>query len=173
MPGQGWRLSSGAGSLTWGISAREVGQGLQTTFAQIAADELGVSFDDIEVVHGDTAITPQGVGTFASRSLVMGGTAIVNASQWVEEKATQVAVALLQIDPQHVIMDGGRFFVEDIPDRYFTWAEVGREAYEPHSLPRGLEATAYWEPLAYTCPYSANVAVVRIDKDTGEVKLTR
>ena len=152
------------------------GQGMETTFAQIAADELNVPFDDLEVVHGDTSVTPRGTGTFASRSLVIGGSAIIKACERVREKATQIAGALLNIDPQQVVLEAGRFFVEDIPDRYITWSDVSREAYDPRNLSGivepGLEATAYWETPDFTYPFSANVAVVQIDQDTGEVKLT-
>src|SRR5215831_1029245 len=140
------------------------GQGMATTFAQIAADALEVPFEDVEVVYGDTSLTPRGSGTRASRSLVVGGTAIVKASERVKAKAVQIAGALLRIDPQYVTLKEGKFFVADIPDRHVTWADVSREAYDPRHLPsdleRGLEATAYWEPLAYTYPCSASVAVV-------------
>jgi aerobic carbon-monoxide dehydrogenase large subunit len=153
------------------------GQGMETTFAQIAADALGVPFEDVEVVHGDTAITPRGSGTRASRSLVVGGTAIVKACERVIAKAVQIAGALLHIDPQSVTLEEGKFCVRGMPDRHVTWDEVSREAYDPHHLPsdleRGLEATAYWEPLAYTYPCSASVAVVCLDKETGEVTLTK
>ena len=151
------------------------GQGHETTFAQIAADQLGVPLTDVDVVWGDTAVIPQGSGTRASRSVVVGGSAIVLASQRVIEKATKIAAGLLQIDPEFVVLDGGSFFTEDVPDRQVTWQEVAKAAYgilsPPRGLERGLEATAYWEPSAYTYPFSANVAVVRIDKDTGEVTL--
>ena len=152
------------------------GQGHETTFAQIAADELNVAIDDVEILHGDTSIIPQGVGTFASRSVVVGGSAIVQASQRVKAKATEIAAGLLHIDPVHVILEDGRFFVEDIPDRYLTWPDVGKAAHDipdpPAGLERGLEATSYWAPTGFTYPYTANVAVVRIDKETGEVTLT-
>src|SRR5215471_18127345 len=95
----------------------------------------------------------------------------------VTAKAVQIAGALLHIDPQDVTMEEGKFFGKDIPDRHVTWAEVSREAYDPHHLPsdleRGLEATAYWEPLAYTYPCSASVAVVELDTETGKVQLTK
>ena len=117
------------------------------------------------------------MGTFGSRSLVVGGTAVVTASQRVKEKAIQIAAALLRIDPEHVVLEGGKFYAEDILDKSVTWAEVGREAYDARNLPaeleRGLEATAFWEPPGLTFPFSAHVAVVHIDKDTGEVKLTK
>ncbi len=166
-----------AGKVTVLTGASPHGQGEETSFAQLVADELGVPFDEIEVVHGDTAIVPRGTGTFGSRTLVVGGTAVLNASQRVKDKARQIAAALLKTDAEHVVLEGGRFSAEDIPDRYFTWADVGREAYDARNLPsdleRGLEATSFWEPKGLTFPFSAHVAVVHIDKDTGEVKLTR
>jgi carbon-monoxide dehydrogenase large subunit len=150
---------------------------METTFAQIAAEALGVPFEDVEVVYGDTAITPRGSGTRASRSLVVGGTAIVKACERVTAKARQIAGALLHSDSQSITLEEGKFCVADSPDRHVTWAEVSREAYDPRHLPsdleRGLEATAYWEPLAYTYPCSASVAVVELDKDTGAVQLTK
>ena len=151
------------------------GQGHETTFAQIAADQLGLPLTDIDVKYGDTSAIPQGVGTWASRSVVVGGSAIVLASQRVVARATEVAAGLLRIGPQFVILEGGSFFSEDIPDRRVTWQDVAKAAYgtpgPPGGLERGLEATAYWEPSDYTYPFGANVAVVRIDKDTGEVTL--
>ena len=153
------------------------GQGMATTFAQIAAEALGVPFEDVEVVHGDTSLTPRGSGTRASRSLVVGGTAIVKACERITAKAVQIAGALLHVDQQSVTLQEGKFCVADSPDRHVTWVEVSREAYDPRHLPsdleRGLEATAYWEPLAYTYPYSASVAVVQLDTDTGAVTLTQ
>ena len=153
------------------------GQGEETSFAQLVADELGVPFDDVEVVHGDTAIGPRGVGTFGSRTLVVGGTAVLSAGKVVKEKARQIAAVLLKTEPQHVILEGGRFNAEDIPDRYVTWADVGKEAYDARNLPaeleRGLEATSFWEPPGLTFPFTAHVAVVHVDRDTGEVKVTK
>ena len=153
------------------------GQGLETTLAQIAATHLGVPLDDVEVIHGDTAIVPKGGGTAASRSLVVGGSAVFTAGERVKDKAKQIAGVLLQIDPEHVLLEGGRFYAEDIPDRYVTWADVGHEAYQvrhmPRDMERGLEATSFWEPPEFTYPFGANVVVVMVDKDTGEVKITK
>ena len=164
-----------SGRVTVITGAAPQGQGHETTFAQIAADQLGVPFDDVDVVHGDTSVIPQGVGTWGSRSVVVGGGAIVLASQRVIAKATEIAAGLLQIDPEFVVLEGGSFFTEDIPGRQVTWLDVGNAAHgipdPPRGLERGLEATAYWQPSALTYPFSANVAVVRIDKDTGEVTL--
>ena len=166
--------ASGRATVITGSSPH--GQGHETTFAQIAADQLGIALDDVDVKFGDTSIIPQGNGTRASRSAVVGGGALVQASQRVIAKATEVAAGLLNIDPEFVVHEGGRFFTEDIPDRSVTWLEVGNAAHgilmPPRGQERGLEASAYWEPPDYTYPFSANVAVVRIDKDTGEVKLT-
>ena len=152
------------------------GQGLETTFAQIVSDELGIPFDEIEVIHGDTAVTPSSTGTRASRSLVIGGTALVMAGQEIKEKAVKIAASLLNIDPEHVTLEGGRFSVEDIPDSYVTWADVAERAYSGQRLPegmqKGLEATVYWEPRSQTYSYSANVATVIVDVDTGTVNLT-
>src|SRR4030095_12919588 len=93
------------------------GQGMETTFAQIAAEALGVPCADVEVVHGDTAITPRGAGTRASRSLVVGGTAIVKACERVKAKAVQIAGALLHVDPQYVTLEEGKVCGECSPHR--------------------------------------------------------
>ena len=153
------------------------GQGLQTTLAQIAADELQVPFDNVEVIHGDTSIVPKGGGTAASRSLVVGGGAVHSACGKVREKAIEIAAALLQIDSRHVVLEGGRFYAEDIPEGHLSWEDVAVEAHEvryiPRDMERGLEATSFWEPPDYTFPYSVNVVVVDIDRETGDVKLVK
>ena len=152
------------------------GQGMETTFGQIVSDKLGVPLEDVELLYGDTSIVPYGVGTRASRSLVVGGSSLVEASLVVREKAIQIAAGLLRVEPEHVTLEGGKFFVEDIPDTHVTWSDVAREAYGPGGLPgglsKGLEATVYWQPRDYTYPYSANVATVLVDRDNGVVKLT-
>ena len=165
-----------SGKVTVITGSSPQGQGHETTYAQIAADQLDVPLNDVDVMHGDTSVIPQGVGTWGSRSAVVGGGAVILASQRVVAKATEIAAGLLKIDPEFVVMEGGIFFTEDIPGRQVTWLDVGNAAYgipdPPRGLERGLEATAYWQPSSLTYPFSANVAVVRIDKDTGEVTLT-
>ena len=152
------------------------GQGMETTFGQIVSDKLGVPMEDVELLYGDTSIVPYGVGTRASRSLVVGGSSLVEASLVVRNKAVQIAAGLLRVEPEHVTLEDGKFFVEDIPDSSVTWSDVAGEAYGPGGLPgglsKGLEATVYWQPQDYTYPYSANVATVLVDKDNGVVKLT-
>ena len=152
------------------------GQGMETTFGQIVSDKLGMPMEDVELLYGDASIVPYGVGTRASRSLVVGGSSLVEASLVVREKAIQIAAGLLRVEAEHVTLEGGKFFVEDIPDTHVTWPDVAREAYGPGGLPgglsKGLEATVYWQPRDYTYPYSANVATVLVDQDNGVVKLT-
>ena len=153
------------------------GQGHETTFAQIASDELGIPLKDIDVWYGDTHLVPHGVGTRASRSLVVGGSAVVKASRQVVEKATGLAAALLNTDAEHVELQNGIFFCEDIPDRHVTWSEVASVAYgsqpPPNGIERGLEVSTFWEPTGYTYPFTAALAVVRINRDTGSVMLDR
>ena len=171
------------GKVTVLTGASPHGQGEETSFAQIVADDLGVPFDDIEIIHGDTGMIARGVGTFGSRTLVVGGTAILKANEKIKEKATRIATALLEdkigdtLDPQLVTLEDGMFAVQDMPDQYVTWAEVGAEAYDGQLLPadveRGLEAVSFWEPPGLTFPFSAHIAVVEIDPDTGEVSLKR
>jgi len=135
-----------------------------------------VPLEDVELLYGDTSVVPYGVGTRASRSLVVGGSSLVEASRIVREKAVEIAAGMLRVEPEHVTLEEGKFFVEDIPDSSVTWADVAGEAYGPGGLPggltKGLEATVYWQPQDYTYPYSANVATVLVDKDNGVVKLT-
>jgi len=151
------------------------GQGEETSFAQITADLLGIEPDNIEIIHGDTDIVPRGVGTLGSRSIAVGGTAIVKASEKVIAKAKDIAGALFKIDPKFVIFKNGIFSVEDIPGKTLNWKEIGSEAYDGQLLPdnveRGLEGTTFWEPPGLTFPFSAHVAVIDIDKETGEVSL--
>ena len=165
------------GKVTVLTGASPHGQGEETSFAQLAADDLGVPFEDIDVVHGDTDVVPKGTGTFGSRALAVGGTAILQAGAKVKEKAAEIAGALLEVPAQQVVLESGRFYVEDVMEKSVSWADVAREAYDGRMLPpeveRGLEATAFWEPPGLTFPYSAHVAVVTIDPDTGEVTLSR
>ena len=128
-----------SGRVTVVTGASPHGQGHETTFAQIAADQLGVPLNDVDVMYGDTSVIPQGVGTRASRSAVVGGSAVVLASQRVIAKATEIAAGLLQIDPEFVVLEDGVFFTEDIPNRNVSWLDVGNAAHGIDSPPRGLE----------------------------------
>ena len=133
--------------------------------------------DAVTVVHGDTAVVPRGGGTSGSRSMAVGGSALVTAVAQVARKAKEIASVLLDTTPEAVLLEGGLFRAEDVQDRSVTWADVAREAYSGTSLPsdmeRGLEATSFWEPEGLTFPFSTHVAQVEIDKETGEVQLTK
>jgi carbon-monoxide dehydrogenase large subunit len=165
------------GEVTVFTGASPHGQGEETAFAQLVADDLGITMDNIEVVHGDTDRVPRGVGTLGSRSLVVGGTSILYADSIIKDKARPIAAALLGVGPERVVLENGQWMVEDLQDRSVSWAQVAAEAYDGRKLPpeveRGLEATYFWEPPALTFPFSAHVCVVRIDKATGEVKVTK
>ena len=165
------------GSVTVLTGASSHGQGHETSFAQIVADDLGVPFDKINVVHGDTDIVPRGVGTFGSRSLVVGGTSLLYAGRIIKEKAKKIAAALLETDSDRVVLEGGVWMVEDIQGKAVGWDEVAAEAYDGQKLPpdveRGLEASYFWEPPNLTFPFAAHVCVVRVDKDTGVIKITK
>ena len=151
------------------------GQGHETTFAQIAADELAVPLENVSVIYGDTHLIATGTGTRASRSIVVGGSAVVTASRQVKDKAVRLAAHLLRTEPEFVQLRRGGFFAEDIPDRHVTWRDVAALSSGPQPVPegieRGLEASVYWEPGSYTFPFSANVAVVRVDPDNGSIDL--
>ncbi len=170
------RMDSTAGVTVFTGSSPH-GQGEETAFAQLAADQLGIPMEAVTVVHGDTAVVPRGGGTSGSRSMAVGGSALVTAVAQVERKAKEIAAVLLDTTPEGVLLEGGRFSAEDVQDRSVTWADVAREAYSGGSLPsgmeRGLEAVAFWEPEGLTFPFSTHVAQVEIDKETGEVQLTR
>ena len=164
------------GHVTVYTGSSDHGQGHETTFAQIAADELAVPLENVSVIYGDTHLIATGTGTRASRSIVVGGSAVVTASRQVKDKALKLAAALLRTEPQYVELGPGGFFAEDIPDRYVTWQDVAALSIGPQPIPegveRGLEASVYWEPESYTFPYTANVAVVSVDPDNGAVQLT-
>jgi aerobic carbon-monoxide dehydrogenase large subunit len=165
--------SSGKATVITGSSSH--GQGLQTTLAQICADQLGVRFEDVKVVQNDTALIPYGVGTYASRSAVMGGTSVMKASQKVREKATKIAAHLLEAAPADIQLEDGKFFVKGTPSRTLTYEQVARAAYLGHSLPTntdpGLEATQFFDPPGLTWSNGVNAVKVEVDPETGRVKI--
>ena len=153
------------------------GQGEETTFAQLVADELGLPIDDIEVVHGDTGAIAMGWGTYGSRTTVVGGAAIALAARRVRDKAAKIAAHMLEAAEADLAFDQGRFYVRGSPDRAKTIQEVTLQAYLAWNLPAGvepsLEASAFYDPSNFTFPFGAHVAVVKVDADTGEVELRR
>jgi carbon-monoxide dehydrogenase large subunit len=152
------------------------GQGSETTFAQIVADELGVTMDDVVVIHGDTARTPQGIGTMGSRSLVVGGSALYRSSQVIREKAVKIAAHLLEASPDDIELREGAFSVKGAPGRGKTLAEIAAASYGgavPDEIGTGLEAVDFFRPPDTTFPFGADVAVVEVDPSTGEVGVQR
>jgi len=149
------------------------GQGEETTFAQLVADELGVPIDDVEIVHGDTEMIPFGMGTYGSRSLAVGGTAVIMATRKIKDKATKIAAHLLEVAPEDVAFENGRFFVKGAPDRAKTFQEVAGAAYLAWSMPEGvtpgLEETHFHDPINNTFPFGCHICVVEVDPDTGRV----
>ena len=153
------------------------GQGHVTSWAQIAADELGVPFDDVEVLHGDTAISPLGMDTYGSRSLAVGGIALWNAAQKIKEKARKIAAHELEVAADDVEFADGAFRVRGVPDRVKTIPELAFSAWTAHNLPPdtepGLEATYVFDPPNFTFPSGTHVCVVEVDTETGKVDILK
>ena len=162
----------GAVTAYTGTSAH--GQGHETTFAQIIADRLGVDFDQIVVRHGDTMNTPMGNGTGGSRSLAVGGSAILRAANMVQDKARRIAAVMLEAATEDMVMDNGRYHVRGAPGKAVTLADIAAKAYGeglPPEIESGLEATDFFRPPQLVYPFGAHVAVVEVDRDTGQVTM--
>ena len=154
------------------------GQGHETSWAQIAADTLGVSPNDVEVRHGDTVESPgMGVGTFGSRSLAVGGIAVLKAAERIREKVIQIGAHLLEASPADVVVEGGKVFVKGVPEKAKNFGDISMAAYIANNLPEGMEpgldATAYYDPPNFTFPFGTHVAEVEVDGETGAVQLVR
>ena len=149
------------------------GQGGGTTFAQIIADELGVDFDKIIVNYGDTGNTPMGQGTMGSRSIAVGGTALVRAATKVRDKVRQIAAHMLEAAPDDIVLESGQYQVKGVPARALTLAQVAAQAYSdglPKEIDAGLEASDFFVPkLIY--PFGTHVAVVEVERETGIVRI--
>ena len=154
------------------------GQGHETSWAQIAADALGVSPNDIEVRHGDTSESPgMGLGTFGSRSLAVGGIAVHKAAEKVREKVVQIGAHLLEASPADVVVENGKVFVKGVPQKAKNFGDISMAAYLANNLPDGmepgLEATVYYDPPNFTFPFGTHIAEVEVDGETGAVKIER
>jgi carbon-monoxide dehydrogenase large subunit len=151
------------------------GQGQETSFAQIAADELGLHVNDCTVIHGDTGIVQYGIGTFGSRGTAVGGTAVYMSLQKLKDKATKLAAHLLGVDASTVTFSGGKFSTKD--GKSVTIQEVALGAHLAKNIPAdmepGLSATSFFEPKNFTFPFGTHIAVVEIDRETGEVHFQR
>ncbi|MFD8213578.1 aerobic carbon-monoxide dehydrogenase large subunit [Streptomyces sp. NPDC059697] len=159
------------------ISVQTQGQGHETTFAQIVAEELGIPPEDVEVVHGDTDQTPFGLGTYGSRSTPVSGAAAAMVARKVRERAKIVASAMLEVSPDDLEWEKGRWYVTGDPDQGRTMAEIALAAHSNLELPEGVEghldATCVYNPPNLTFPFGAYICVADVDADTGQVKVRR
>jgi carbon-monoxide dehydrogenase large subunit len=181
MPAGGWESGTvrveptGKVTVLTGVSPH--GQGQETSFAQIVADELGVDLDDITVIHGDTAVVPSGIGTFGSRATAVGGTAVFQAAQKVKEKAAEIAAHLLEADPADLVFSDGRFSVKGVPKKAITIQQIALEAHLAKKLPKkmepGLSAAAIFEPSNFTFPFGTHICVVEVDPKTGGIEIKK
>jgi carbon-monoxide dehydrogenase large subunit len=166
-----------SGTVTCNVGVSPHGQGHETTFSQIISDVLGVPYDDVLVRHGDTATTPHGVGTMGSRSLAVGGGALVFAANKVKEKMARIAAHMLEASPEDiVVVDESKYGVTGVPDRSVTIADIAKLAYSdklPEGIDVGLEDTHYFKPDELIYPFGAHIAVVYVDTETGHVTLDR
>src|SRR3954463_788723 len=165
------------GKAVLGVSCQSQGQGHETTFAQIVAEELGIPPEDIEVVHGDTDRTPFGLGTYGSRSTPVSGAATAVTARKVREKARHIAAAMLEASPDDLEWEKGRWFVKGDPTNGKTIQEIALGAHGATDLPDDVEGTldaeTVYNPPNLTFPFGAYVCVVDVDAGTGQVKVRR
>jgi carbon-monoxide dehydrogenase large subunit len=157
------------------MGTKAQGQGHETTFAQIIAQELGIPVADITVEEGDTDTAPYGLGTYASRSTPTAGAATAMASRKIREKAKKIAGHLLEVSAEDLEWEPGKFYVKGAPSKAKTIQEIAFAAYTnlPPDLEAGLEAVHYYDPPNLTFPFGTYICVVDIDKGTGEIKVRR
>jgi carbon-monoxide dehydrogenase large subunit len=165
------------GGVTVFTGAHSHGQGHETTFAQVVADRFGLSVDQVDVVHGDTATVPFGMGTYGSRSMAVGGGALALTADKVVEKGKKIASHLLEASEQDVVFEDAVFKVAGT-DRQVPWGQVALSAYVPGNYPLdklepGLEETTFYDPPNFTFPNGVFVCEVEIDRETGQVSLDR
>jgi carbon-monoxide dehydrogenase large subunit len=181
MPAGGWESAtvriepSGMVNLMTGASPH--GQGQETSFAQLGAEILGLEPDDVNVIHGDTAIVPYGIGTFGSRGTAVGGTAAYKALVKLREKLATLAGFLIDENPSKLVFENMKIFSKSKPRKSISFGEVVAAAYTAKKLPPnmepGLDATVFFEPSNFTFPFGAHICMVEIDKETGDVRLLK
>ena len=185
LPTGGWEYSSvtieRSGKITATTGASPHGQGNETTFSQMLADQFGVPMEDVTILHGDTGIVKQGIGTFGSRSQAVGGTVLMKAGEKVKDKMAKFAAAMInpneEMDASEMVFQDGKIFVKDSPGTFKTFQEVASYAYVPVPLPEGMDPglsdQAFWEPSNNTYPFGCHIAMLEIDRETGEPKLLK
>jgi carbon-monoxide dehydrogenase large subunit len=157
------------------FGTKSQGQGHETTYAQIVAEELGIPAAHIQVEEGDTDTAPYGLGTYASRSTPTAGAAAAMAARKIRDKAKKIAAHLLEVSEADLEWEVGKFFVKGAPQKAKTIQEIAFAAYTNHppGLEAGLEAVHYYDPPNLTFPFGSYICVVDIDRGTGEVKIRR
>ena len=165
------------GKITATTGASSTGQGHETTFAQMLADTFGIPIDDVTIIHGDTAVVKQGLGTFGSRSQVVGGTALKLAADKVQAKMKKFAAQMMDALEADLVFEGGAISVQGSPGGGIPFTEVAGFAYIPIPLPPdtepGLSEEAFWEPEGLTVPFGCYISQIEIDRDSGEIELQR
>ncbi len=156
--------------------AHSHGQGHETTFAQVVADKFGIGLEDVEIVHGDSESVGFGMGTYGSRSLAVGGSAIVKSIEKVLEKGAKIAAHKLEASEEDLEFAEGKWTVKGT-DKSIGFGDIALTAYVPHDYPQGLEPgldfASFYDPANFTYPYGAHICVVEIDPDTGKVQVKR
>lgn len=165
------------GSVSVFTGSHSHGQGHETTFAQVVAARLGIDVDAVDIVHGDTGRVPFGMGTYGSRSLAVGGSAIMRALDKIEAKAKKIAAHLMESSDADIEFSNGEFTVKGT-DKKVTFAEVALSAYVPHNYPLdklepGLNETAFYDPTNFTYPGGTHICEVEVDPATGQVRIDR
>jgi carbon-monoxide dehydrogenase large subunit len=164
------------GKVTVYTGSHAHGQGHETTFAQVTADGFGIAIEDVEIVHGDTAQIPFGMGTYGSRSIAVGGSAIFKAIEKIKVKAKKIAAHKLEASEDDLEFADGTWTVKGT-DRSVGFGDVALTAYVPHDYPDdlepGLEDNAFWDPKNFTFPFGTHISCVEVDPDTGKVKILK
>ena len=166
-----------SGKAVVSLSAQTQGQGHETTFAQIVAEELGIPPEDVDVRHGDTDKSPYGLGTYGSRSTPVSGAAVAVVSRKVRDKARAIAAQMLETRPEDLAWEKGRWYVKGDPSAGASIFDITQRAYSGESLPEGMEggldAQVIYDPPNLTYPYGAYIAVVDVDPETAHVVVRR
>lgn len=165
-----------SGQVTVLTGSSSHGQGHETVFAQVAAEKMGVSMEEVAIRHGDTLVVQQGVGTFGSRSAILGGGALAIAVERVVDKARRLAAHLLEASAEDIVQKEGGFAVAGVPDKKVSWRQVAAAAYGgnlPRGMELGLQETAFFDPRREAWGFGAHVALVRVDRETGTPTLEK
>jgi aerobic carbon-monoxide dehydrogenase large subunit len=166
-----------SGKVTVITGATPHGQGQETSFAQLAADKLGVPMEDVVVMSGDTAVAHYGRDTYGSRATVIGGTAILMCIDKIVAKTKRLAAHLLKANVGDVVFKDGQFSAKGKPKETLGWTQLASEAYVAKNIPRnwepGLEASSFFEPPNCTYPFGTHIVAVEIDRDTGEIDIVK